>query len=93
LFVFIFVIKVLVFQGSDRNSPDFFGLVRDHVLFEDRFDGYVTNIGDIMIRIVLNIMDILRQDPRIHASRQPFSLGNISHAHCTLHKRSLVECH
>ncbi len=35
------------------------------VLYKDRFDVYVTNSGDIMIRIVLNRRDVSGQDLRV----------------------------
>jgi hypothetical protein len=35
------------------------------VLYKDRFDVYVTNAGDIMIRIVLNRRDVSGQDLRM----------------------------
>ncbi len=37
-------------------------------LYKDCFDGYVTNTGDIMIRIVLFRGDVSGQDHRIHAN-------------------------
>ncbi len=38
-------------------------------MYKDRFDGwYVTNTGDIMIRIDLNRRDVSGQDNQIHAS-------------------------
>ncbi len=38
------------------------------VLYKDHFDVYVTNTGDITIRIVLNRRDVSGQDRQIHAS-------------------------
>jgi hypothetical protein len=36
-------------------------------LYKDRFDVYVTNAGDIMIRIVLNRREFSGQDRLLHA--------------------------
>jgi hypothetical protein len=44
------------------------------VLYTDRFDEYVTNAGDIMIRFVLNRRDVSGQDHHIHASPEGLSL-------------------
>jgi hypothetical protein len=38
------------------------------VLYKARFAVYITNAGDITIRIVLNRRDVSVQDRRIHAS-------------------------
>jgi hypothetical protein len=40
------------------------------VLYKDHFDVYVTNAGDITIRIFLNRRDVSRQDRRIPALRK-----------------------
>ncbi len=43
-------------------------MIISFLLYKARFDVYLTNAGDITIRIVLNRRDVSGQDRRIHAS-------------------------
>ncbi len=43
-------------------------MIISFLLYKVRFDVYITNAGDITIRIVLNRRDVSGQDRRIHAS-------------------------